>query len=120
MCDELAHDEGPTDPHALEKEVFAEYGVHFNDTTYEHFQVLMEALRLHSDRSLSYGNVWRKYGALANLLNAARKADRLMHSWWHGSGVPALHKSNLDDAFDMINYITFFIRDAKKGNITGG
>lgn len=86
----------------------------------DHSEVLDEALRIYVERSQSYGQVWTHYGARANLLNAARKIDRLMESWWRGEGIPALHKDNLDDAIDAINYLTFFIRCARDGNLTGG
>lgn len=85
----------------------------------EHAQTLDEAASVMLGRTASYGLVWRRYGALSNLLNAARKVERLMESWWHGEGVPALHKDNLDDAVDAINYLAFFIQCARAGNLTG-
>lgn len=86
----------------------------------EHAQTLEEAAKVMLGRTASYGLVWRQYGALSNLLNAARKIERLMEAWWHGNGeAPALHKDNLDDAIDAINYLAFFIQCARAGNLTG-
>ena len=100
----------------------------------EHAQTLDEASTLMLNRTVSYGVVWRRFGALSNLLNAARKVERLMESWWDEVGesfdivgddgkrvtrLPALHKDNLDDAFDAINYLAFFIQCARNANITG-
>ena len=80
----------------------------------------MEALNIYRQRGLSYGEVWRQYGATANLVQAARKIDRLMEMWWHNpDGAVALQKDALDDAFDALNYLVFFIRLARDGNITG-
>ena len=45
-----------------------------------------------------------------------------METWWQapsGLHVPTIHKDSLDDAFDMINYATFFIRNVREGNISG-
>lgn len=85
--------------------------------------VFVEALKIYSSRSHAYGEVWKQYGAMSNLLNAARKIDRLMNSWWHEDkdieSVPILHKDALDDAFDALNYLAFFIRSAREGNLTG-
>lgn len=86
----------------------------------EQLNVFLKAVQIYGSRTGSYGQVWRQYGALSNLVSVARKVDRLMHSWWHAvSGIPALHKDNLDDAFDLLNYAAFFIRNATSGNITG-
>lgn len=88
------------------------------DQITEHQAVLDEVADLYSQRSQAYGQVWRNYGALANLLNATRKVDRLMNIWWR-STKPSIHKDALDDAFDAINYLVFFIRSAREGNFTG-
>lgn len=87
-----------------------------------HAEVLMKAHNLYEERTQSYGQVWRQYGGLSNLLNAARKIDRLMEVWWHGwnnGEAPVIHKEALDDAYDALNYLTFFIRSVGEGNITG-
>lgn len=79
--------------------------------------VLAEALQIHETRK-SYGDIWRKYGALSNLLSVARKADRLMQIFWHGPG-ELTHKDSVDDAYDLINYAAFFIRNYTDGNMKG-
>ena len=83
-----------------------------------HMEVFEEATGLYVVRSRSYGQVWRNYGALSNLLSAARKVDRTMETWWHQQ-TPVMHKDALDDAMDAINYLNFFVRNAREGNITG-
>lgn len=82
-----------------------------------HLSVLLEALQIHETRK-SYGDIWRKYGALSNLLSVARKADRLMQIFWHGTG-ELTHKDSVDDAYDLINYAVFFIRNVTDGNLKG-
>lgn len=92
------------------------------------FMIFMEALKLYNDRTRSYGQAWQQYGAMSNLLNIARKTDRLMEVWWtkeaevladDGRVKPLLHKDNLDDAMDLLNYDAFFIRNARAANIFG-
>ena len=97
------------------------HGVAPTEDNAMHLIVFLEALKLYDERTASYGQIWRQYGALSNLLNAARKVDRSMETWWHNDGgaIPILHKSNLDDAFDALNYLAFFIRNAREGNLTG-
>lgn len=82
-----------------------------------HLNVLVEALLIHETRKI-YGGIWRKYGALSNLLSIARKADRLMQIFWYGSG-ELTHKNSTDDAYDLINYAAFFIRNVTDGNMKG-
>jgi hypothetical protein len=94
------------------------------DDAQEHWNVLIDAERIYEERSLVYGDVWKQYGALNNLVRAATKIDRLMAIWWHNQDdfegfVTALHKDGLDDAYDAINYLAFFVRCAKNGNVTG-
>lgn len=99
----------------------------------KHAQTLDEAAAIMLARTLSYGTVWQRFGAVSNLLNAARKVERLMVVWYDGQEsvelvgddgrtvqrIPTLHKDALDDAFDAINYLAFFIQNARNGNITG-
>lgn len=85
-----------------------------------HAQTLDEASRVMLNRTLSYGTVWERQGALKNLLKAETKMGRLMAAWFANEGeYPALHKDALDDALDLINYVAFFIQCARAGNITG-
>ncbi len=93
------------------------YGIEANSTNLTQLNVLVEALQIFETRKI-YGDVWRKYGALSNLLSVARKADRLMEIFWHGPG-ELDHKSSVDDAYDLINYAAFFIRNVTDGNLKG-
>ena len=83
-----------------------------------HAGIAEEAVALMVHRTGSYGLVWQQYGALNNLVRAATKVDRLMEYWWHGDG-SLEHKEALDDALDAMNYLAFFIANARAGNITG-
>lgn len=121
----------PTTEEALEavKVLFGQQGIELNQHTMEHLLVFLEALKLYYSRSGAYGQIWQQYGALSNLINAARKVDRTMEVWWtketetyrasDGKVKPLLHKDNLDDAFDCLNYLVFFIRNARSGNLVG-
>ncbi len=101
--------------------VFAEHDIELNVDTAVHFGVMMDALKVYAERSQAYGQAWTQYGAMSNLLSMARKVDRLMAVWWseEDEGIPKLHKDNLDDAIDEINYTIFFIRCARSANLFG-
>lgn len=93
-----------------------------NDDTgqQDHVKILHECQRLYVDRSESYGQAWEQRGGIANLVKAATKIDRLWAMFVDSSGPPpALHKDALDDAYDGINYLVFFIRCVQGGNVTG-
>lgn len=100
--------------------LFAACGIEQNDENIEQLAVFLTALKLFDERNRTYRNIWETYGALSNLLRAATKVDREMEIWWHSSSLDCLgHKEALDDAFDALNYIVFFIRCVRNGNITG-
>lgn len=88
----------------------------------QHQAILQRCLDTYIERTEAYGQAWKNYGAVANLVNAARKTDRTMETWYHGlmqGEAPAIHKDALDDAYDAINYFVFFIRCVEAGNFTG-
>lgn len=102
------------------EELFAACGIEESDENIEQLAVFLTALKLFDDRNRTYNNIWETYGALSNLLRAATKVDREMEIWWHSAAPDCLgHKEALDDAFDALNYIVFFIRCVRAGNITG-
>lgn len=96
------------------------FGLVRNEDNLHQLKVMMEAVETYAQRSEIYGQLWQQYGALSNLLSVARKADRLMGEWWHTNGAPpSMHKDALDDAIDLLNYTTFFIRNARVMNLFG-
>jgi hypothetical protein len=104
------------------EEVLAAFGVEPTTEVQDQLLVFLTALKIFDERDKVYGDTWTTYGGLNNLLRAATKVDRSMEVWWHDSshnGNPLMHKDNLDDAIDAINYLAFFIRCVRSGNITG-
>lgn len=94
-----------------------------NMDTVEQFMTMMECVVIHHERSRKYGQAWRKYGALNNLLRLASKVERLIEQFWRSrfsDGAPAidLHNPDLDDAYDAVNYAVFMIRQGKAGQWT--
>lgn len=112
-----------------------------NHDLHEHMQELARIFDVYVERNGKYKGVWRQYGALANLVRAAQKVDRLMSVWWHevqpecnrpehqdghhgpdcfleATRVP-LDSEDLDDALDAINHLLFFVRCAREGNLFG-
>lgn len=104
------------------EDLLAAFNVDISDDNIEQLLVLMSALRIYDERAKIYGDTWTTYGGLNNLLRAATKVDRSMEIWWHDqsdNANPLMHKDNLDDAIDAVNYLVFFIRCVRAGNITG-
>jgi hypothetical protein len=103
------------------EELFNLLDIEHNQEMEEQFTVLMACMKLYADRDKEYGSVWKQYGALSNLSRGATKVDRLMEMWWHKgfNDTSLFHKNRLDDAYDLINYIVFFIRCARNGDLTG-
>lgn len=98
--------------------LFNQYGIENTLDNRQHFGVMLRCLVKVQVRTEAYGQVWKQYGGVANLLSAARKVDRLMSIFWNGKE-PEMHKDALDDAEDGINYLVFFMRLAAKDNLVG-
>lgn len=77
--------------------------------------VFVEAFNIYREREAKYGGAWKRYGALNNLVRLGTKAERLVQEWWRNEGGPPYEQRSLDDAFDLINYAAFFVRQAMQG-----
>jgi len=124
----MAEPELPSLDLLMVMDLMEQLGAEATQENIDHLFTLLRAFSLYAERTKSYGQVWRQYGAVSNLLNAARKVDRAMELWWHkqdeildgnGNVRPLLHKDNLDDPYDAINYLVFMIRNARSGNVFG-
>lgn len=101
------------------EELLVKFGIEPNEDMKEQFSVFLEAMAIYWQRSHSYSEIWRQYGAMSNLLSVARKTDRMMESWHSLSEGGDIHKDSMDDAIDLLNYCTFFIRNFRDGNLFG-
>lgn len=85
----------------------------------QQFGVVMGSISVFDQKDRIYGSAWKRLGALNNLTRMATKVERLLEQFWHNSSdVPAV--PDLDDAYDLINYSAFFIRQASSGEWTRG
>jgi hypothetical protein len=66
---------------------------------------------IYTQRSKKYGSAWRRFGALNNLVRAAAKCERLLEQLWHKQ-FDETKDQDIDDAYDAINYLVFFIHQA--------
>jgi hypothetical protein len=106
---------------AVYVDFLSEEMIPITDSTIEQLKIFIDCLRLHAERDKLYGAAWKKHGALANLLRMSTKLERLLNMFWIANGRNDLPVSaDLDDAFDLINYTAFFLRQAKKGLWTSG
>lgn len=93
------------------------FGVPYTKDSAEHMMVFLEALQIYGERTKKYGDIWKNAGAIQAFYDAHRKARRI-HKVWGAEkvvpGEPMLAPTNLDDAFDAINYLIFGIRNARE------
>lgn len=104
------------------KQFLQDIGLPDTDDNLDQLNVLVECLVIYSGREDVYGAAWRQYGAVSNVLSMARKVDRVMNEWWTSlirGEVRDRDGEELDDAFDLINYTVFFLRNVRDGNISG-
>jgi hypothetical protein len=98
---------------------FDYFGLDQTPENLEQLQVFINAMQIYNNRTVKYGDAWKQYGALSQLVRSANKVDRLMAVWWFGQSGVALGKEALDDAYDALNHLVFFIRASTEGNLVG-
>lgn len=98
-----------------------EVGLNGTDGQVEHLGVALEAVAVYEDRTALYRDTWRGMGAIDNLQTARRKLARQLNivSVICEGSPPVLKDGNLDDAIDVINYVTFGIRNMRLLNFDG-
>lgn len=77
------------------------------DNHLEQLEVFMEAFELFMVRDQHHKSLWKEYGASDTAHHCKSKAMRL-------NVEPAEH---LDDAYDLINYAAFTVRNVKEGRL---
>lgn len=87
-----------------------------NEATRELAWFFIGCMDTYAERSKKYGEAWRRFGAVNNLVRAASKAERLLEQFWYKAAPPShTEVADLDDAVDMANYIAFFHTQASAG-----
>lgn len=94
-------------------------GMEYNVENTAQLEIMLEALTIYDERSRMYGDQWKGSGAEDNLGNALRKVKRQRHQLGGNLEVSALRKGGDDDAIDAVNYLVFFIRNLRAGNVSG-
>lgn len=87
-------------------------------TTVEQMSIMRRALELFDERNNSeagYEDLWKSYGWGDSLLHMRSKLSRVERRFREQAGA----QQDLDDAYDLINYTVFFIRNVLAGNQDG-
>lgn len=90
--------------------------VEFTEDNYAIMSMFVRAYQIYIERSKVHGTAWKRRGALNNLVRAATKLERVEEVYWYPDNVPFDNIDlDLDDAFDALNYVAFFITQAERG-----
>ena len=89
------------------------------DTNREQMAVFLDCMNLFQERNSKYGDMWKEYVWRGNMLNVQSKAARVRKVWWDSKD-PYGNNMDCDDAYDLINYAAFFIRNVGADNELGG
>lgn len=81
---------------------------------WEQFEVYLDAYGVYLERNARYTNLWRQYGARDTAHHCRSKALRVGAEL---SKDKASDDYDLDDAYDLINYSVFTIRNVDEGTI---
>lgn len=94
------------------------YGITPTDSIITQLRVLLEALRKFGERNERYKDVWKESGWKGSLFDMRKKLTRLWRVFWRDQPIQTIDLE-CDDAYDLINFTAFFIRNVKDDNQWG-
>lgn len=92
-------------------------GIAPNHTNKRVAGIFLQCLKIRAERQVKYGENWKKFGWNDSLFHMRSKLSRLFEMFWRGS--EGGEEADLDDAYDEINYATFFIMNVQDDNPDG-
>ncbi len=84
-------------------------GIEPTQTNVEQMRVHVGAMNIFIERNTRYSDLWKKYGVKDSLSHMRSKLARTEHSY---EAQGKLFSTDLDDAYDLINYTVFCVRNA--------
>lgn len=87
------------------------------ETNITQMHVMLEAYCLFLKRNEEYEDLWEDYGWVDNLTHIRSKTMRLVRKFWREE--PQDGAKGIDDAYDLVNYGIFFIRNFMHGSRWG-
>lgn len=88
--------------------------------------IFLSSYETYLQRNEIYVDLWKDYGWMDLLTHVRSKSMRLVRKFWRENAPQpgteeyedAVH-THLDDAYDLLNYVAFFIRAFRDGNKWG-
>lgn len=102
----------------VDVDVAKDLGISPRDTTLDQISIFRRALEIFESKNNAdggYEDLWKQYGWADNLLHMRSKLSRIERRF-RDQG--ATHV-DLDDAYDLLNYVVFFIRNVLEENPNG-
>ena len=79
--------------------------------TMAQLRVFTHAMHIYVQREEKRGGIWKEFDPEDKLMHLRDKLRRMEYSWEHFSDGATL---DLDDAYDLLNYAAFYIRQVKQ------
>ena len=103
-----------------EKELLRHYRITISQSNLEQLGIFLSALEIMDEREKRYKELWKKDGWKGNLFHVKSKFMRMWQQFWIDEGRSEVEgKSELDDAYDLLNYVAFFLRNYNENNEKG-
>lgn len=102
----------------MARDFVGQMGYDETGTNIEQMKVYIDAFEIFVERNERYEDLWKQYGWMDTLTHVRSKALRLVRKFWREDPEQE-DETLLDDALDLVNYATFFIRNFRSGNKWG-
>lgn len=100
------------------KEFLVRFGINPTEDLVDQVKIFVECLSLRQDRGARYGDTWKVRGYKGSLWMMDHKMLRLWEQWMKNTpDEDNDSREYLDDAYDLINYVCFFIQNVHAGRM---
>lgn len=101
----------------LAESIVKQTGAPPTQTNIDQMAEYLAAFHIFIQRNEKYKDLWKDYGWMDSLTHVRSKAMRMIRKFWRDN--PESDEINLDDSYDLVNYVVFFIRNFKEKNKWG-
>lgn len=104
---------------SLAETVLQAMEVELSEDSVRHMVVLLTCAKIRAERGARYKDNWKNRGFKGSFMHMDSKFSRLEKMFWEETPDEKTAPTMLDDAYDLINYTTFFMQNVVAWRVWG-